>query len=253
MTAEQVRRTFNAHNAADDSGVWEVLAPYFDQVEGDRVYPVRGVMWFGIAECARAREAAVCLKNRDMLGLGQLMKISHDGERCYHVDDCLQAEPFCTDISDERLHALIDDLISWDKQRSESAQLHRQPGAYRCSIREIDALVDIACRTPGVQGAQIAGAGLGGCAMVLVEVNAVERLMERLHRLFYERSGLPPGATVCTPSAGSSLLRIDTIGEDLSGSGPRMFVAAASCRNCGDEPSQPNWVVGGARVFVSVT
>ena len=30
--------------------------------KGERVYPVRGVMWFGIAECARSREAAVCLK-----------------------------------------------------------------------------------------------------------------------------------------------------------------------------------------------
>ncbi len=202
MTAEQVRRKFAAHEA------WESLRPYFDRVEGDRVYSVRGVMWFGIAECARAREAAICLKNEDMYGLGQLMKISHDGERCYHVDDSLQAEPFCTDISDDRLHALIDDLISWDRQRAAAAQLHRQPGAYRCSIREIDALVDIACRTPGVLGAQIAGAGLGGCAMVLAESEAVSPLTHRLNRLFYERLGLPSGVTVCTPTAGSSLLRI---------------------------------------------
>ncbi len=160
--------------------------------------------------CA-AREAASCLKNGNLFGLGQLMKTSHDGERCYHVRDDLQAEPYCADISDDRLHALIDDLISWDRQRVAAAQLHRQPGAYRCSIREIDALVDIACRTPGVQGAQIAGAGLGGCAMVLVEVEAVGQLMERLQRLFYEPSGLPPGATVCTPSAGSSLLRIAAV------------------------------------------
>ena len=111
----------------------------------------------------------------------------------------LQAEPFCTDISDDRLHALIDDLISWDRQRAAAAQLHRQPGAYRCSIREIDALVDIACRTPGVLGAQIAGAGLGGCAMVLAESEAVSPLTHRLNRLFYERLGLPSGVTVCTP------------------------------------------------------
>ncbi len=117
------------------------------------------------------------------------MKISHDGERCFHVADDLQAVPFSTDISDDRLHTLIDDLLSWEAPRIACAQLHRQPGAYRCSIREIDALVDIACRTPGVLGAQIAGAGLGGCAMVLVESNAVSRLTERLERLFYTPSG----------------------------------------------------------------
>jgi N-acetylgalactosamine kinase len=202
MTAEQVRRTFATHEA------WNVLAPHFEQVEGNRVYPVRGVMWFGISECARAREAAVCLKQGDMLSLGQLMHISHDGERCFHVADDLQATPFTPDISDDCLHALIDDLISWDRSRIERAQLHRQPGAYRCSIREIDALVDIACRTPGVLGAQIAGAGLGGCAMVLAESQAVSALTERLNRLFYQPLALPCGVNVCTPTAGSSLLRI---------------------------------------------
>ena len=45
------------------------------------------------------------------------MKISHDGERCYHVDDQLQAVPFHADVSDDALHALIDDLVSWEKER----------------------------------------------------------------------------------------------------------------------------------------
>ncbi len=203
LTAQQVRELFASETA------WDELGPYFDRVESGRVYAVRGVMWFGIAECVRAREAAICLKKRDMYTLGQLMKISHDGERCYHVDDELNATPCSVDISDDRLHALIDDLISWDRQRADAAQLGRQPGAYRCSIREIDALVDIACRTPGVLGAQIAGAGLGGCAMVLVETDAVSGLVDRLDRLFYQPSGHPSGVTVCTPSAGSSLLQID--------------------------------------------
>ncbi len=203
LTAEQVRRTFGTQAA------WQSLAGHFERVEGERVYPVRGVMWFGISECARAREAAVCLKRQDMAALGELMKISHDGERCFRVQDDLQAEPFVSDISDDRLHALIDDLLSWDARRRAGAQLHRQPGAYRCSIREIDALVDIACRTPGVLGAQIAGAGLGGCAMVLVQSDAVGALVGRLEQLFYRPLGLAPGVSVCTPSAGSCLLRID--------------------------------------------
>jgi N-acetylgalactosamine kinase len=207
LTAGEVRRRFATHEA------WPELASYFEREPSDHVYPVRGVMWFGIAECARARQAAVCLQDEDLWTLGQLMKISHDGERCYHVDDDLQATPFAVDISDDSLHALIDDLISWDRRRVESAQLHRQPGAYRCSIREIDALVDIACRTPGVLGAQIAGAGLGGCAMVLVEAAAVPRLTDRLNQLFYEPSGMPSGVIVCTPSSGSNVLRIEASRE----------------------------------------
>lgn len=202
LTAGQVRREFASHEA------WGELASYFERVDSAVEYPVRGVMWFGIAECARAREAAVCLRQRDLRALGELMKISHDGERCFRVDDELAATPFSVDISDARLHTLLEDTNSWDHRRVAGAQLHRQPGAYRCSIREIDALVDIACRTPGVLGAQIAGAGLGGCAMILAETAAVPRLTERLNRLFYQPCGLPSGVMVCRPSAGSSLLRI---------------------------------------------
>ena len=202
LTAGEVRQRFASHPA------WHELAPYFQRIESDSPFPVRGVMWFGISECARAREAAVCLRQGDLRALGELMKISHDGERCFCVDDELEAAPFSVDISDDRLHALIDDLNSWDHRRVAAAQLHRQPGAYRCSIREIDALVDIACRTPGVCGAQIAGAGLGGCAMVLVETSAVPQLKQRLDALYYDASGLPSGVMVCSPSAGSSLLPI---------------------------------------------
>ena len=204
MTAEQVRRMFRSQVA------WQQLAGHFERAAGEATYPVRGVMWFGIAECARARRAADCLRERNMAELGLLMRISHDGERCFQVDDSLDAEPFATDISDDRLHALIDDAISWDAARREWAQLHLQPGAYCCSIREIDALVDIACRTPGVLGAQIAGAGLGGCAMVLAEAAAVGNLTQRLEQYFYRPLGMEPGVNVCTPSAGSSLLRIAT-------------------------------------------
>jgi N-acetylgalactosamine kinase len=202
MTAEQVRRTFSSHQS------WERLSPHFASADATDVYPVRGVMWFGIAECARARQAAHCLKQRDLRALGELMTISHDGERCFHVDDQLRATPFAADISDGRLRTLIADLVRGDPSRAEQAQLHRQPGAYRCSIREIDALVDIAGRTPGVLGAQIAGAGLGGCAMVLVETAAVDQLIRRLDQLFYQPLSLPSGIRVCTPTAGSSLVRI---------------------------------------------
>src|SRR5207249_7502416 len=104
--------------------------------------------------------------------------------------------------------SLIADLGSGDAERGERAQLHWQPGSYGCSTREVDALVDIACRTPGVLGAQIAGAGLGGCAMVLAEAEAVTGLEQRLTELFYRPKGLPSGAYVCTPAAGSRVVAV---------------------------------------------
>jgi N-acetylgalactosamine kinase len=105
---------------------------------------------------------------------------------------------------------LIADLESGDPARAERARLAGQPGAYRCSTREVDGLVDIAHRTPGVLGAQIAGAGLGGCAMVLAEEGAVPDIKGRLDELFYRRQGLPSGVYVCTPAAGSRVVAVES-------------------------------------------
>jgi len=38
-----------------------------------------------------------------------------------------------------------------------------------CSTVRIDQMVDIACSVPGVVGSQIAGAGLGGCIMIVAK------------------------------------------------------------------------------------
>ncbi len=207
MTTAEIRKAF-----ADDPETWQRLQPYFDSaVDADR-YPIRGVMLFGISECARAREAPRCLETDDMTALGALMRISHDGERCFRVTDDLQADPWTADISDEYLHGRIEDIRSGDSERTRRAHLHLQYGAYRCSTRDIDAIVDIALRTPGVEGAQIAGAGLGGCAMVLVQATAVATLKDRLDRLFYTPKHFPSGVIECIPAAGSCLVSIASEG-----------------------------------------
>ncbi|MFM8583196.1 MAG: hypothetical protein ACKOFW_17095, partial [Planctomycetaceae bacterium] len=89
-----------------------------------------------------------------------------------------------------------------------NARLERQPGAYRASTEEVDTLVDLANAVPGVLGAQIAGAGLGGCAMILAENDAVSALCDRLHRAYYDARGLPRSVLVCRASAGSGLIDI---------------------------------------------
>jgi N-acetylgalactosamine kinase len=205
LSLTEARRTF-----ADRPETWETLAPYFSGPGAPGDYPVRGVLLFGMSECARAREAVGLLSRQEMAAFGALMHISHEGERCFRVADDLTTEPFQAVVSDAYLQGLLADLESGDPCRIARAQLHRQPGAYGCSTREVDTLVDLATRTPGVLGAQIAGAGLGGCAMVLVEADAVGRLEKRLTELFYQRQGLPSGLYVCTPAAGSRVVAVET-------------------------------------------
>ena len=59
--------------------------------------------------------------------------------------------------------------------------------------------------TEGVLGSELAGAGLGGCVLVLVRKEYEEAVMKRLNEEFYDKLGLPRSAFVCNPSDGSKV------------------------------------------------
>ncbi|MFM8222358.1 MAG: galactokinase, partial [Planctomycetaceae bacterium] len=69
VTARWVRERFQG-----DGEAWTRLAPHFAQAAGDNEYPVRGVVMFGVAECARSRQAAELLRQGDLPGVGELMR-----------------------------------------------------------------------------------------------------------------------------------------------------------------------------------
>jgi galactokinase len=56
--------------------------------------------------------------------------------------------------------------------------MHNQPGGYACSTKEIDYIVDVVNQIDGVIGAQLAGAGLGGCVMILAKENSVNEVIQ---------------------------------------------------------------------------
>jgi N-acetylgalactosamine kinase len=67
-------------------------------------------------------------------------------------------------------------------------------------------MVDISSAVPGVAGAQLAGAGLGGCMMVLARVDAVDALRAELTAKYYQPAGRPPRILLCRPVAGAGIL-----------------------------------------------
>jgi N-acetylgalactosamine kinase len=165
-------------------------------------YALRSVVMFGLAECERSRSCVDLLRRGAAAEFGQAMSISHDGDRVVAWDRHGNSWPFQPDYSD----AAMDALAARAEAGDASADLAWQPGSYSCSIPQIDRLVDIALSVEGVLGAQIAGAGLGGCAMVLVHSAACPNLQSALASRFYEPSGLEPDMFACCPVSGSGVI-----------------------------------------------
>jgi N-acetylgalactosamine kinase len=185
----------------------DILRPLIGSLgDADARYPVRGVVLFGLAECERSRLAPQLLAANDLAGFGQFMRNSHDGDRVTRYDTDWQPHPYTGPSSNGYLLDLMADLESGEPARVTAAQLHMQPGAYACSTPALDLIVDVALRTEGVIGAQLAGAGLGGGAMALVRDDCVGELEKQLIRRYYEPAGLEPAVLSCVPIAGSGVL-----------------------------------------------
>ena len=101
----------------------------------------------------------------------------------------------------------MDDLIEKAESSPGSVDLAEIPGGYGCSTPGIDRMVDIAISVDGVLGAQIAGAGLGGCMMALLRSDSLESLTSALTTQYYEPRNLDTAVFACNPSAGSGILR----------------------------------------------
>jgi galactokinase len=77
---------------------------------------------------------------------------------------------------------------------------------YEVSSPELDALVGIAGRTPGVIGARLTGAGFGGCTINLVHREAVDRFRDAVLADYPVRTGLTPRVFVVEAAVGAGPL-----------------------------------------------
>ncbi len=169
-------------------------------------YHPRGVLLYGIAEIIRSRMCVDLLESGRVKEFGALMKISHDGDRVSRPGPDGSYQRLAANCDDEYIQRLLSDLSSENPQRVLRAQLCMQPGGYACSTPEIDQMVDIASAVPGVAGTQIAGAGLGGCIMVLVRQESVAALRKALASNYYRPRDLEPAAIPCVAVEGAGLV-----------------------------------------------
>lgn len=163
-------------------------------------YEIRGVVMYGLSECLRSEKAFKAIEEGDYRLLGRMMNTSHDGDRV-----ALYGKPYSYNVSDSHIRELIRNLT--EGINVEDSRLENQSGCYGCSIPEIDFIVDTANSCDGVLGAEISGAGLGGCVNILVAKDGVDSLISALNENYYKPRNLDCGAQVCKPSAGSMVLK----------------------------------------------
>lgn len=177
LTKDALFREYGPFNATDGVKLRNLLATL---EEDPMPFDVRGVTLYGLAEIQRAKRCPDYLLRGDVAGLGRLWDLSHNGDRLICHDENMQPVLWDYDVSIQYLDDLITDIRSNEPERVRQAQLFRQPGKYGCSTPEIDFLVDLVRRQPGVMGAQVAGAGLGGSVIILAEEAAHENVLEVL-------------------------------------------------------------------------
>ncbi len=74
---------------------------------------------------------------------------------------------------------------------------------YEVSSKELDVLVELAWKQPGVLGARMTGAGFGGCTVNLVRQDAAEDFAEAVRRGYQDILGLKAEIYICRASQGA--------------------------------------------------
>lgn len=119
--------------------------------------------------------------------------------------------PVCRHVvtENERVLAALDalkreDLPAFGKLMDAAQDSFREE--FQGSCPELDALVEIARRQPGVLGSMTAGAGWGGCLVSIVERDSVESFVAEVSARYAERTGLTPEIYVCRTAGGAGVL-----------------------------------------------
>jgi galactokinase len=77
---------------------------------------------------------------------------------------------------------------------------------FEVSCQELDALQEVSLEQQGVYGARMTGAGWGGCVVVLMKKDAVERYLRRVPGLYWQSTHYDAEFVVTIPGEGARKL-----------------------------------------------
>ena len=180
---------------------WERIFKTY-QIEEEPL-PLREVFLFGICEYQRARQFPLFLHSGQLEAAGQLMNISHDGDRVTTWEDNRQI-PYQSPYENPYLDSMAEQ--SRKEPGNPRINLMFQPGGYRCSTPEIDEIVDYCKRFPDILGAGLTGAGLGGAIIALVPKEKSQAILNQISGFISRSRGTAAFCEICQPAAGASFI-----------------------------------------------
>ena len=77
---------------------------------------------------------------------------------------------------------------------------------YEVSSAELDLFTELARNHDACHGARLTGAGFGGCAIALVDVEGQDDFVEKVHAGYRSRVDLPSSVFACHAASGAKLL-----------------------------------------------
>lgn len=172
------------------------------------------------AEGAYARRVAECRDATRILAqrrpaIRSLRDATHDDLSAAAPDmpDAVRRRARHVIDENRRLHRFADDLRAGrlDALGETLAAGHASlRDLYEVSCRELDDLVDVLCRAPGVLGARMTGGGFGGCVVALVHPAAVAEVQDGLKSDYDPKHERPARTWVTHPAAGAEVFPLGT-------------------------------------------
>lgn len=141
--------------------------------------------------------------------LGELTIEIFENSRSYIEDDLIEKRCKHAVYENERTKLAREALITHDLERfgqllNESHISLRDD--YEVTGIELDTLVHTAWEQPGVLGARMTGAGMGGCAIALVDRDKVEDVIEAVQVAYEEKIGYAPSFYIAQVGDGAKAL-----------------------------------------------
>lgn len=84
---------------------------------------------------------------------------------------------------------------------------------YEVSCRELDTMVEIAGRQPGVYGARMTGGGFGGCTINFVDAEHAVQFQRNVSNEYEAATGLRPDIYICEASQGAELVETAAVNQ----------------------------------------